>query len=84
MRYSKLFGRTTKTVDSDLKIASNKFLYQAGFIRESVAGRYYYLPLGMIVRDKVAKIIEEEMDQSGAQKMLNLKYVHSRKNKRNN
>ncbi|MDD4271483.1 MAG: proline--tRNA ligase [Patescibacteria group bacterium] len=70
MKYSKLFGRTTKTVSSDLKLASNKYLYQAGFIRESVAGRYYYLPLGMIVRDKVVKIIEEEMDKSGAQKML--------------
>ena len=70
MRYSKLFGRTTKIVAGDMKIASHRFLYQAGFIRESVAGRYYYLPLGMIVRDKVAKIIEEEMDQSGAQKML--------------
>jgi len=70
MKYSKLFGRTVKTVSQDLKLASNKYLYQAGFIRESVAGRYYYLPLGMIVRDKVAKIIEEEMDKSGAQKML--------------
>jgi len=70
MKYSKLFGRTTKTVSDDLRLASNKYLYQAGFVRESVAGRYYYLPLGMIVRDKVVKIIEEEMDKSGAQKML--------------
>ncbi|MBU0722524.1 proline--tRNA ligase [Patescibacteria group bacterium] len=70
MKYSKLFGRTTKTVSNDMKLASNKFLHQAGFIRESVAGRYYYLPMGMIVRDKVVKIIQEEMDKSGAQKML--------------
>lgn len=70
MRYSKLFGRTVKTVAGGLKIASHKLLYQAGFIRESAAGRYYYLPLGMIVRDKVVKIIEEEMNKSGAQKML--------------
>ena len=70
MEYSKLFGRTIKTVSGELKIVSNKYLYQAGFIRESVAGRYHYLPLGMIVRDKVTKIIEEEMDKSGAQKML--------------
>jgi len=70
VKYSKLFGRTVKTVSKDLKLISNKYLYQAGFIRESVAGRYYYLPLGMIVRDKVVKIIEEEMDKSGAQKIL--------------
>ena len=70
MKYSKLFGRTTKTVSEDLKLASNKYLHQAGFIRESVAGRYFYLPLGMMVRDKAVKIIEEEMNKSGAQKML--------------
>ncbi|MBI2459367.1 MAG: proline--tRNA ligase [Parcubacteria group bacterium] len=70
VKYSKLFGRTIKTVPGNMKIASHKFLYQAGFIRESAAGRYYYLPLGMLVRDKVTKIIEEEMDKSGAQKML--------------
>lgn len=70
MKYSKLFGRTIKTVSENLKLASAKYLYQAGFIRESAAGRYYYLPLGMIVRDKVSKIIEREMDKSGAQKML--------------
>jgi len=70
MKYSKLFGRTVKTVSQDLKLASNKYLYQAGFVRESVAGRYYYLPLGVIVRSKVAKIIKEEMDNSGAQEML--------------
>ena len=49
---------------------SHKLLYQAGFIRESVAGRYYFLPLGMRVRDKIVKIVEEEMTVAGAQKMI--------------
>lgn len=70
MKYSKLFGKTTKTISSDLKIASNKLLYKAGYIRESAAGRFFFLPLGMLVRDKVAKVIEEEMDNTGAQKIL--------------
>ena len=70
MRYSKLFGKTVKEVSGEIKLISHKLLYQAGFIRESVAGRYYFLPLGMRVRDKIVKHIEEEMDKAGAQKMI--------------
>jgi prolyl-tRNA synthetase len=70
MRQSKLFGKTTKDVSGDIKLDSHRLLYQAGFIRESVAGRYYFLPLGMKVRDKVIKIIEEEMNKSGAMKII--------------
>lgn len=54
----------------DFKLVSHKLLFQAGFIRESSAGRYYLLPLGIRVHDKIMKIIEEEMDQAGAQKMI--------------
>ena len=70
MKQSKLFTKTIKTVSSDIKSASHKFLYQAGFIKESVAGRYYFLPLGMRVRDKIVKIVEEEMDRAGALKII--------------
>lgn len=70
MRQSRLFGKTSKTVSKELKAISHKYLHQGGFIRESTAGRYYFLPLGIRVRDKVAKIIEEEMDRAGAQKMI--------------
>jgi prolyl-tRNA synthetase len=70
MRQSKLFSKTVKTVSTDIKTISHKLLYQAGFIRESVAGRYYFLPLGMRVRDKVTRVIEEEMDKCGAIKII--------------
>jgi len=70
MKYSKLFGKSVKEVSQEIKLVSHKFLYQAGFIRESVAGRYYFLPLGIRVQDKIVKIIEEEMDKAGAQKMI--------------
>ncbi|MFH1523202.1 MAG: proline--tRNA ligase [Patescibacteria group bacterium] len=70
MLQSKLFTKTTKTISSDIKLSNHKFLYQAGFIRESSAGRYYFLPLGMRVRDKIIKVIEEEMDKTGAIKLL--------------
>jgi prolyl-tRNA synthetase len=70
MKYSKLFGKTIKDVPKDATLASHKLLHKAGFIRESAAGRYYLLPLGMRVHDKISKIVEEEMDRIGAQKML--------------
>ncbi len=70
MKYSKLFGKTNKTVPSDEKIISNKLLYQAGYIRESVAGRYFFLPLGQIVQRKIMRVIKEEMDMSGGQEMI--------------
>ncbi len=70
MLYSTLFGKTIKNVDQDVKLISHRLLLQAGFIRESVAGRYYFLPLGMKVRDNVVDVIEQEMDKAGAQKMI--------------
>lgn len=69
MRYSKLFGKTVREPLKDMSQISHKLLYQAGFIRESTAGRYYLLPLGQRVFDKIVKIVEQEMDKSGAQKM---------------
>jgi prolyl-tRNA synthetase len=54
----------------DAKLPSHKLLYQAGFIRESTAGRYYFLPLGWRVHEKIKAIIKEEMDKIGAQEMI--------------
>ncbi|MBI2356673.1 proline--tRNA ligase [Candidatus Dojkabacteria bacterium] len=70
MKYSKLFGKTSKTISKDATMVSHKLLLQAGYIAESVAGRYFILPLGMRVQDKIMEIIEEEMDRAGAQKMI--------------
>lgn len=70
MKYSKLFGKTIKEAPKDATLASHKLLYQAGFIRESTAGRYYLLPLGLKVHDHIKQIIKEEMDKAGAQEMV--------------
>lgn len=70
MRYSKLFGKTIKQVPADAVTVSHKLLYQAGFIRESTAGRYFVLPLGMRVQQKLISIIKEEMDSAGGQEMI--------------
>ncbi len=70
MLYSKLFGKTFKNAPADAVTISHKLLHQAGFIRESSAGRYYFLPLGQRVMQNIMKIVKEEMDKAGAQEML--------------
>ncbi len=70
MKYSKLFGKTIKETPRDATLISHRLLYRAGYIRESTAGRYYLLPLGMRVQQKIQAIIKEEMDKAGAQEMI--------------
>ncbi len=70
MRYSKLFGKTVRQAPTDATTSSHKLLYQAGYIRESTAGRYFYLPLGQRVQQNIMKIVKEEMDRAGAQEMV--------------
>ncbi len=69
MLYSRLFGKTIREPRSDMKLASHKLLYQAGFVSELSAGRYEYLPLGFIVWQKIINIIDEEMKAIGSQRM---------------
>jgi prolyl-tRNA synthetase len=70
MRLSKLFGRPSKTEGTDFSIPSHRLLIQAGFIRESTAGRYYLLPLGLLVHEKVSRVVRNHMNASGAQEIL--------------
>ncbi|MFA5136837.1 MAG: proline--tRNA ligase [Patescibacteria group bacterium] len=69
MYYSKLFGKTLRKAPSDATTSSHKLLFQAGFVRESTAGRYFFLPLGQKVQQKIMKVIKEEIDATGAQEM---------------
>lgn len=70
MKMSQLFGRTSKTEGSDYQIVSHKLLTQAGYIRESSAGRYYLLPLGVRVHDNIVKVVRKHMDNANAQELL--------------
>ena len=70
MKYSKLFGKTVFGKQKGSKLPGNQYLIKAGFIRESVAGRYYFLPLGWRVHEKIKAIVKEEMDGAGAQEMI--------------
>ncbi len=70
MRYSQLFGKTTKTVSSDADSINAKFLTQGGFIQKEISGVYNYLPLGLRVLSKIQNIVREEMNKIGGQEIL--------------
>lgn len=70
MKYSKLFGSSSKTEGTDLIVKSHRLLVQAGYIRESVSGRYFLLPLGLRVHNKVAEVVRRHMDAAGGQEMV--------------
>jgi prolyl-tRNA synthetase len=70
MRYSSLFGKTTHGEQKGSKLKSHQLLVKGGFIRESAAGRYFFLPLGWRVHDKIKAVIKQEMDKAGSQEML--------------
>ena len=70
MKYSKLFGKPTKGEQGGSEVRSHQLLLQAGFIAESVAGRYYFLPLGWRVHEKIKAVIKSHMDLAGSQEMI--------------
>jgi len=70
MRYSKLFGKTVREAPKDAVLASHKLLYRAGYIRDLVAGRYMFTPLGYRVIEKIMKIIDEEMKAIGGERVV--------------
>ncbi len=70
MRYSHLFGKTTKSVPADAESVNAKLLTQGGFVNKQMAGVYNFLPLGLRVLSKIQNIIREEMNAAGGQEIL--------------
>jgi len=70
MKYSQIFLKTSKSVSEDDKTVSAKLLKQAGLIRESVAGRYYFMPIGHRIQQQIMAVIKEELDAAGCQEMI--------------
>lgn len=66
MKYSSNFAKTSKTAPADADSANAKFLIQAGFVDQTMAGVYTWLPFGLAVLKKVEQIVREEMNALGA------------------
>jgi len=70
MRYSRMLIPTTRETPAEAEVVSHQLLLRAGFIRKLTSGLYTYLPLGLAAMQKVAEIVRQEMNRSGAQELL--------------
>ena len=70
MRQSQLFTKTRKEAPKDELAVSARLLARGGFVFKNSSGVYTFLPLGLRVLEKIMKIVEEEMDAIGAQKIF--------------
>lgn len=70
MKMSELFTRTSKNVPADEVSKNAQLLIQAGYIHKEMAGVYDYLPLGLMVLEKIKAIVREEMNNLGSQELI--------------
>ena len=70
MRLSQYFLPLLKENPSEAQIVSHRLMLRAGMVRQSAAGIYSWLPLGLRVLKKVEAIVRREQDAAGAQELL--------------
>jgi prolyl-tRNA synthetase len=70
MRLSRYFLPLLKETPAEAQIVSHQLMLRAGMIRQSSAGIYSWLPLGLRVLKKVEQIVREEMDAAGCNELL--------------
>jgi prolyl-tRNA synthetase len=70
MRLSQYFLPLLRENPAEAQIVSHRLMLRAGMIRQSSAGIYSWLPLGLRVLKRVEQIVREEQDRSGAQEIL--------------
>ena len=70
MYISKLFIPILRNNPSEAKIKSHQLMLRVGMIKQSSAGIYSWLPLGLKVMKKIEQIVREEQNKIGAQEIL--------------
>jgi len=65
-RLTNYFLRTLREDPSDAEVTSHRLLVRAGYIRRQAPGVFAWLPLGLRVKEKIERIIREEMTAAGA------------------
>ncbi len=70
MRLSQFLLPTLKEDPAEAQIVSHRLMLRAGLIRQTAAGIYAWLPLGIRVLKNIEKIVREEMDRAGAVELL--------------
>ncbi|CAB4550224.1 MAG: proline--tRNA ligase [Actinobacteria bacterium] len=69
IRLSTLFLRTLREDPADAEVDSHKLLVRAGYIRRNGPGIFAWLPLGLMVKNKIEQIVREEMAAAGSQEV---------------
>jgi prolyl-tRNA synthetase len=70
MRLSAYFLPTLRENPAEAQIVSHRLMLRAGMIRQSSAGIYTWLPLGLRVLRKIEAIVRDEQNRAGAQEVL--------------
>lgn len=70
MRLSRTLVPTLKEAPAEAEVPSHIFMMRGGYMRKVAAGVYSFLPLGWRVVQKVARIVREEMNRSGASEVF--------------
>lgn len=70
MRISRFFCPILKQTPKEAGIMSHELLLKGGFIRQTASGIYSFLPLGTKVLQKIIKVINEEMSNSGSLELI--------------
>jgi len=70
MRLTDYFLPTLKEDPSEAQIVSHRLMLRAGMVRQSAAGIYSWLPLGLRVLRKIEAIVREEQNLAGAIEVL--------------
>jgi len=70
LRLSRAFLPTLKETPAEAQIVSHRLMLRAGLIRQTSAGIYAWLPLGLRALRKVSEIVRQEQDRAGAQEIL--------------
>lgn len=69
-RLSNLFLKTLREDPSDAEVDSHRLLVRAGYIRRNAPGIFAWLPLGLMVKNRIEQIVREEMAAAGAQEVF--------------
>lgn len=70
MLLSKLFGKRTKEVPSEASLISHVFLLRGGYVKNVGSGIYSLLTPAVKIKQKIEKIIREEMEKIGGQEIF--------------
>ncbi|MDB5076415.1 MAG: proS, partial [Chloroflexi bacterium] len=70
MRRSALFCDTLRQNPADAEFAGHQLLLRGAYVQPLAAGIFSFLPLGMRVKQKVERILREEMDAIGGQEIV--------------